>query len=73
MKTLGNIIWLVFHGFWMAVGWALSAALLAITVVGIPFGIQAFKFIPLALFPFGKEIVRSKDLRSPGAAAAHAA
>jgi hypothetical protein len=37
--------------------------LLCITIIGIPFGIQSFKFVPLALFPFGKEIVRSKDLR----------
>lgn len=47
--------------------------LLCITIIGIPFGIQSFKFVPLALFPFGKEIVRSKDLRDEiGAARAHA-
>ena len=50
-------------------GWGLfiaslgTALLLCITIIGIPFGIQSFKFVPLALFPFGKEIVRSKDLR----------
>lgn len=37
--------------------------LLCITIIGIPFGIQSFKFVPLALFPFGKEIVHSDDLR----------
>ena len=34
-----------------------------ITIIGIPFGIQSFKFVPLALFPFGKEIVSARDLR----------
>ncbi len=37
--------------------------LLCITIIGIPFGIQSFKFVPLALFPFGKEIVSAHDLR----------
>ena len=37
--------------------------LLCITIIGIPFGVQSFKFVPLALFPFGKEIVSANDLR----------
>jgi len=47
--------------------------LLCLTIIGIPFGIQSFKFVPLALFPFGKEIVNAKDLRDDiGAARADA-
>jgi len=37
--------------------------LLCITIIGIPFGVQSFEFVPLALFPFGKEIVSANDLR----------
>ena len=42
---------------------AISGVLLCLTIIGIPFGIQSFKFVPLALFPFGKEIVSARDLR----------
>jgi uncharacterized membrane protein YccF (DUF307 family) len=62
MRTIGNILWFI-PGLLLALGYAISGVLLCITIIGTPFGIQSFKFVPLALFPFGKEIVRSKDLR----------
>ena len=58
---LGNIIWFI-PGVLMAVGYALSGALLCLTIIGIPFGMQSFKFIPIAISPFGKEIVRTRDV-----------
>ena len=61
-STIGNILWFV-PGLFLACGYAISGLVLCLTIIGIPFGIQAFKLIPLALFPFGKEIVRAKDLR----------
>ena len=61
-STIGNILWFI-PGLLLALSYAVSGVLLCITIIGIPFGIQSFKFVPLALFPFGKEIVRSKDLR----------
>ncbi len=61
-STLGNIIWFI-PGVFLALGHAISGVMLCVTIIGIPFGIQSFKFIPLALAPFGKEIVRAKDLR----------
>ena len=61
-SVIGNILWFI-PGLLLALGYAVSGVLLCITIIGIPFGIQSFKFVPLALFPFGKEIVRSKDLR----------
>ena len=61
MKTIGNILWLVLAGFWLALGYALAGALLCITIIGIPFGIQAFKLSVLALWPFGRVIVQSDD------------
>jgi len=56
MSTLGNIIWIVFGGFFVFLEYLVSGLLLCCTIVGIPFGIQSFKLSLLALWPFGKEI-----------------
>lgn len=60
MKLLGNIIWLIFGGIELALGYIVAGALLCLTIVGIPFGWQLFKLSELALWPFGKE-VRQKE------------
>jgi uncharacterized membrane protein YccF (DUF307 family) len=60
MNLLLNIIWLVFGGFIIVVGYLLGAIILCITLIGIPFGIQCFKLAGLALAPFGRE-VREKE------------
>jgi uncharacterized membrane protein YccF (DUF307 family) len=66
---IGNILWFI-PGLFLAIGYAVSGVALCLTIIGIPFGIQSLKFVPLALFPFGKEIARIDDLRrSPGVAA----
>ncbi len=57
MKTLGNIIWLVFGGFFLFLHYLLSGILLCFTIIGIPFGIQVIKMSFIALFPFGKEVI----------------
>jgi uncharacterized membrane protein YccF (DUF307 family) len=67
MNLLLNIIWLVFGGFLVVIGYLLGAILLCITIIGIPFGIQCFKLAGLALAPFGRE-VREKE--PPGGALA---
>ena len=56
MRTIGNILWLVFAGFWLALGYALGGLVLCLTIVGIPFGIQAFKLAGFALWPFGRRV-----------------
>lgn len=56
MKLLGNVIWLVFGGVELALGYIVTGALLCITIIGIPFGWQLIKLSELALWPFGKEI-----------------
>lgn len=61
MRTLGNIIWLVISGFWMAIGWALIGVLLCITIIGIPFGIQCFKLAVFMLWPFGHTVIHDPD------------
>ena len=57
MKTLGNVLWVIFGGFLSAVLWFIAGILCCITVIGIPLGKQCFKFAKLTLFPFGKNIV----------------
>lgn len=61
MKTIGNIIWVVFGGFMIALEYFVSGFLMMLTIVGIPFGIQAFKLGILALWPFGSKVTESED------------
>ena len=56
MRVLGNILWIILGGLAIAIGWALVGLILCISIIGIPFGIQAFKMAKLALCPFGAEI-----------------
>ena len=51
-----NIIWLILFGWAIAVAHLVSAAVLAITIIGIPFALQHIKLIPLALLPFGRDL-----------------
>ena len=57
MKTLLNIIWLVFSGFWLFIGYALAGIVCFILIITIPFGIASFRIATYALWPFGKTIV----------------
>ena len=57
ISTIGNIIWFVISGVWLAMAHVIAGALLCLTVIGIPFGIASFKMAGLALFPLGKDIV----------------
>jgi uncharacterized membrane protein YccF (DUF307 family) len=59
MKTLFNILWLVLAGFWMALGYLVAAALLAITLIGLPFAKQSLKLGGYALWPFGRALAQS--------------
>ena len=57
LGLLGNIIWFILAGFWIALGHIVSAIACFITIIGIPFGIQHLKLAGIALFPIGKTIV----------------
>jgi uncharacterized membrane protein YccF (DUF307 family) len=59
VKTLLNIIWLIFAGAWMALGYLVAAVLLAITIIGLPFAKQSLKLGGYALWPFGRALVQS--------------
>ena len=56
MGCLGNILWFLLGGMWQGLAWCLAGALWCITVVGIPIGLQCFKFAWLSFFPFGTEV-----------------
>lgn len=59
LGVVGNIIWFVFAGFWLAIGHIISALMCFIIIIGIPFGIQHLKLAGIAIAPIGKTIVSS--------------
>lgn len=61
MRLLLNVLWLVLAGFWMFVGYLAAGLLLLITIIGIPFGVAAFRIGFFALWPFGRQIVRKRS------------
>jgi uncharacterized membrane protein YccF (DUF307 family) len=56
-SLLGNIIWIVFAGIWLAIGHIFTGIALCVTIIGIPLGVANFKMIPISLMPLGKQIV----------------
>lgn len=62
-STLGNVVWFVVAGWWLALLHVLFGLLLAITIIGIPFTVAHFKLAGLALSPFGKEVVDARSAR----------
>ena len=59
---IGNIIWIILIGWWLAIGHLTSGILLCLTIIGIPLGLANFKMIPISLLPLGVEIVPSEEL-----------
>jgi uncharacterized membrane protein YccF (DUF307 family) len=62
LTVIGNIIWFVVAGWWLALLHLVAGLLLCITIIGIPFGVASFKMAGLALFPLGKDVVSTSDL-----------
>lgn len=56
MGCLGNLLWFIFGGIISGLSWFLTGCLWCITIIGIPIGVQCFKFAKLSFFPFGKEV-----------------
>ena len=56
-SLLFNLLWIVFGGFWMAVGWAVAGVIMAITIVGLPWARAAFTIAAYTLLPFGQKAV----------------
>lgn len=64
MRFLGNLIWFLLIGLWSGLAWFLLGILYCITIIGIPIGIQLFKFAQLSFFPFGKDVIFSEKTSS---------
>lgn len=64
MRFIGNIIWFLLIGLWSGLAWLLLGILYCITIIGIPIGIQLFKFAQLSFFPFGKDAIFSEKTSS---------
>jgi uncharacterized membrane protein YccF (DUF307 family) len=62
MSAIGNVIWLLVAGIWLAIGHIITGALLCVIIIGIPLGIASFKMVPISLLPLGRVIVPSDTL-----------
>lgn len=62
-STLGNVVWIVVAGWWLALEHLVTGVLLCLTIIGIPLGIASFKMIPVSLVPLGKQIVPTANRR----------
>jgi uncharacterized membrane protein YccF (DUF307 family) len=67
LSCIGNAVWLVLSGLWLALGHIITGLLLCITIIGIPFGVASFKLAGLALVPFGKMVVKAGAPLPPNA------
>jgi uncharacterized membrane protein YccF (DUF307 family) len=63
--VVGNVIWILLFGLWLAIGHLVSAAAMAVTIIGIPLALANLKLIPVSLVPLGKEIVPVDSLKAP--------
>jgi uncharacterized membrane protein YccF (DUF307 family) len=69
-SLIGNVIWLVLAGWWLALGHLITGILMCVTIIGIPLGLANFKLIPVSLTPFGRDIVDVEQARRLGYAKA---
>lgn len=59
---IGNVIWIILFGWWLAVGHLTSGIAMCLTIIGIPLGLADFKLVPISLLPLGVQIVPSHEL-----------
>jgi uncharacterized membrane protein YccF (DUF307 family) len=69
-SLIGNVIWIILAGWWLALGQLVTGFLMCVTIIGIPLGLANFKLIPVSLTPFGREIVDIEQARRLGYASA---
>ncbi len=65
-STIGNVIWFILAGWWLAIGHLISGVLMCLTIIGIPLGLANFKLIPVSITPFGRDIVDIDQARRLG-------
>jgi uncharacterized membrane protein YccF (DUF307 family) len=68
-SVIGNIIWVIFAGWWLALAHIVTAFALALTIIGIPLALANLKLVPVSLVPLGRVIVDADDVRDPARAA----
>lgn len=61
MSTIGNVLWVILAGWWLALGHITTGIAMCVTIIGIPLGLASFKLVPVSLFPLGKRIVDTDD------------
>lgn len=61
MRALGNVLWLVLAGWWLALSYVVAGLLACITIIGIPFGIASFRLANFVLWPFGRTAVFKRE------------
>ena len=66
MSLLLNLLWILFGGLWMAVGWLVAAVIMAITIIGLPWARAAFNIAIYTLLPFGQIAVSRADYTGRG-------
>src|SRR6202030_1901264 len=62
VSLLLNLLWIVFGGLWMAVGWVIAALIMAVTIVGLPWAWSAITLASYTLLPFGHTVVSRSDI-----------
>lgn len=62
--SIGNVVWFLIAGWWLAIGHIATALAQVVTIIGIPLAWANLKLIPITCFPFGKEIVSTKEARN---------
>ncbi|SFE13867.1 Uncharacterized membrane protein YccF, DUF307 family [Actinopolyspora alba] len=60
-SAIGNVLWIILAGWWLALGHITTGVAMCLTIIGIPLGIASFKLVPVSLVPFGKRIVDTDD------------
>ena len=65
-STIGNIVWVILCGWWLALGHLITGVVLCVTIIGIPLGLANFKLIPVSLLPLGREIVDVDQVQALG-------
>jgi uncharacterized membrane protein YccF (DUF307 family) len=65
-SAVGNVLWFLLCGWWLALGHLVTGVLLCLTIIGLPLGLANFKLIPVSLLPFGREIVSISQARAMG-------
>ena len=66
-STIGNVLWVLFCGWWLALAHIASGIVLCLTIIGIPLGLACFKLVPVSFWPLGSEIVSVEEAQAFGA------